>query len=105
MLLIVPKEGFVVKTNVKGQDTKAFINICTSEKVEKLRTKTAMRPDGQKGTQAGGCAEVQHQLSAYVHALHGSCCSHMCVRAHTHTHTHSAHTSTCLHMGPFTTMH
>mmetsp|Transcript_19984 Transcript_19984/g.43576 ORF Transcript_19984/g.43576 Transcript_19984/m.43576 type:complete len:633 (+) Transcript_19984:162-2060(+) len=52
--LVVPNEAFVIKTRnlsaPEGQSDKVFINVCTSDKVEKMRSKVGTGPDGRKGT-------------------------------------------------------
>ena len=46
--LVVPEENFVVKTRKGDDHTKVFINVCTSEKVEKAESKKSVQ-DGREG--------------------------------------------------------
>ena len=45
---IHPKPGYVMKTTVDGS-TKAFINICQNDKIEKPKSKRETGPDGKSG--------------------------------------------------------
>jgi len=49
--LIIPTEGFVAKTRVKGTGRKVFINVCHSDKVEPCKASRATDPSsGSSGT-------------------------------------------------------
>jgi len=49
--LIVPEAGFVVKTVEPSSGKRAYINLCTSSKVDPLRLTPVTQPDGRRGQQ------------------------------------------------------
>lgn len=48
-LLVLPKEAYVIKTQVEGTGQKVFINVCTSDKVDKMSMEPVKGPGGQAG--------------------------------------------------------
>jgi dynein assembly factor 2 len=48
-LLVLPKEAYVIKTQVEGTGQKVFINVCTSDKVDKLSMEPVKGPGGKVG--------------------------------------------------------
>ncbi len=47
--LIIPTEQYVIKTKDKNSGTKVFINMCSSDKLEKLSMESTKGPDGKAG--------------------------------------------------------
>jgi dynein assembly factor 2 len=47
--LIMPEPSFVLKTYNKADGTKVFINVCSSDKIDKASLKEATSADGRKG--------------------------------------------------------
>jgi dynein assembly factor 2 len=63
--LIVPTASFVVKTHEEpqtpsGTRTKAFINVCTSDKLERLRMVASKGPNGRSGQQVDIPLSLSH---------------------------------------------
>ncbi|KAJ9516174.1 hypothetical protein QJQ45_024598 [Haematococcus lacustris] len=48
-VLVVPKEGYVIRTLEQPSGRKVYINVCTSDKVDKMRMEPRPGPDGKVG--------------------------------------------------------